>query len=147
MNRLLAVSNIGFSNTFVLYFKTHSYHWNIESFDFPQYHEFFGDMYDEIYGSVDKFAEFIRTLDGYAPISLAEILKYSSIKEDTAKPKTLQEMLANITRDNNIVVESLDALFKEATDSNEQGFANFIADRLAAHKKHAWKLRSINKGK
>lgn len=147
MNRLIAVANISFSNTFVLYFKNHSYHWNLETFDFPQFHDFFGDMYGEIYGSVDTFAEFIRTIDGYAPISLTEINKYANIKEDSAKPKTLLEMLSNITRDNNLMLESLDATFKEAIAANEQGFANFIADRLAAHKKHAWKLRSINKGK
>ena len=104
-----------------------------------------GWKYDEIYGVVDDFAEFIRTLDGYAPISLVEVLKYASIKEDAAKPKNLQEMLSNITRDNNLMIETLDATFKEAMIVNEQGFANFIADRLAAHKKHAWKLRSIQK--
>lgn len=147
MNRLTAVSNISFSNTFVLYFKSHSYHWNVESFDFPQYHEFLGDMYDEIYGAVDTFAEFIRTLDEYAPISLMEVLKYSSIKEDTSKPKDISTMISNLIRDNNTVIDSLDATFKEAIAANEQGFANFIADRLAAHKKHAWKMRSITKGK
>lgn len=147
MNRLLAASNISFGNTFTLYFKSQSYHWNIESFDFQQFHDFFGDMYGEIYGSVDTFAEFIRTLDGYAPISLAEVTKYASIKEDASKPKSLLEMISNITRDNNLIIESLDATFEEATAANEQGFANFIAERLAAHKKHAWKLRSINKGK
>ena len=147
MNRLTAVSNISFSNTFVLYFKSHSYHWNVESFDFPQYHEFFGEMYDEIYGAVDTFAEFIRTLGEYAPISLMEVLKYSSIKEDAAKPKDISTMISNLIKDNNIVIDSLDATFKEAIAANEQGFANFIADRLAAHKKHAWKMRSITKGK
>ena len=147
MNRLIAVANISFSNTYTLYYKCSSYHWNLETFDFTQFHDFFGDMYSEIYGSVDNFAEFIRTLDGYAPISLAEILKNAAIKEDTTKPKTLLEMLSNITRDNNLTIESLDATFKEAIAANEQGFANFIAERLAAHKKHAWKLRSINKGK
>lgn len=147
MNRLIAVANISFSNTYTLYYKCASYHWNLETFDFPQFHVFFGDMYAEIYDVIDDYAEFIRTLDGYAPISLAEILKYTAIKEDVSKPKSLQEMLSNITRDNELMIESLDATFKEATSANEQGFANFIADRLAAHKKHAWKLRSINKGK
>jgi starvation-inducible DNA-binding protein len=147
MNRLIAAANISFGNTFTLYFKSQSYHWNLETFDFPQFHDFFGDMYSEIYGVVDTFAEFIRTLDGYAPISLAEVLKYAAIKEDVSKPKSLQEMLANITQDNNLMIESLDATFKEAITANEQGFANFLAERLTAHKKHAWKLRSINKGK
>ena len=145
MNRLIAVSNIAFANTFCLYFKTASYHWNVESSDFQQYHDFFGDMYAEIYGSVDDFAEFIRTLDAYAPISLMEINKYKSIAEDIIKPNLVEEMLNNLYRDNEIIIDSLNATFKEAIDSNEQGFANFIADRLAAHKKHAWKLRSMVK--
>lgn len=143
MNRLIAVTNIAFANTFTLYFKTASYHWNVESPDFQQYHDFFGDMYAEIYGTVDAFAEFIRTLEAYAPISLNEINRYKSIAEDIIKPSSVDEMLNNLYRDNSIVIDSLDATFKEAMDSNEQGFANYIADRLAAHKKHAWKLRSM----
>ena len=143
MNRLIAVTNIAFANTFTLYFKTASYHWNVESPDFQQYHDFFGDMYAEIYGTVDAFAEFIRTLEAYAPISLNEINRYKSIADDIIKPSSVDEMLNNLYRDNSIVIDSLDATFKEAMDSNEQGFANYIADRLAAHKKHAWKLRSM----
>lgn len=145
MNRLIAVANISFANTFILYYKTASYHWNVESPDFQQYHDFFGDMYAEIYGSVDAFAEFIRTLDSYSPINLMEINRYKSITEDIIKPNSVEEMLNNLFRDNEMIIDSLNTTFREATDFNEQGFANFIAERLAAHKKHAWKLRSMIK--
>ena len=120
MNRLIAVTNIAFANTFTLYFKTASYHWNVESPDFQQYHDFFGDMYAEIYGTVDAFAEFIRTLEAYAPISLNEINRYKSIAEDIIKPSSVDEMLNNLYRDNSIVIETLDATFKEAMIVNEQ---------------------------
>ena len=38
MEQLTAALHIALANTFVMYFKTHSYHWNIEGPDFTQYH-------------------------------------------------------------------------------------------------------------
>jgi starvation-inducible DNA-binding protein len=145
MDRLLAISNIALSNTFALYFKIHSYHWNIEGSSFPQYHDFLNDAYQEIYESVDTYAEFIRALGAYAPISLPDIIKYKSISDDSAKPKTAIDMFNSLISSNNIMIETLNSNFKEAVDNNEQGFASFIADRLIAHKKLAWKLNSIVK--
>ena len=43
--------------------KAQNFHWNVEGDNFPQYHEFFGNFYEEVYSAVDKIAEYIRTLD------------------------------------------------------------------------------------
>ena len=57
-------------STFAFYVKIHGFHFNIEGDNFPQYHEFLGDFYTEVYGSIDPIGEYIRTLDSYAPGSL-----------------------------------------------------------------------------
>ena len=46
--------------TFGLYFKAHSYHWNVEGPDFAQYHDFLGNFYESVYGNVDTIAEHIH---------------------------------------------------------------------------------------
>ena len=103
------------------------------------------DAYQEIYESVDTYAEFLRALGVYAPISLVEIIKNKSIPDDFVKPETDMEMLNNLLLSNEIMIETLNSNYKEASDYNEQGFASFIADRLIAHKKLAWKLTATLK--
>ena len=48
--------------------KAQNFHWNVEGPDFAQYHQFFGELYNEVYeNTIDQTAEYIRTLDVYAP--------------------------------------------------------------------------------
>ena len=144
MNDLTIAAKIALANTFILYFKAHSFHWNVEGSNFPQYHEFLGDFYEEVHGAVDTMAEEIRALGDYAPRSLDEMYKFKTI-EDQNNAISATDMLANLANANAATIESLNKLFGMLTAANEQGFANFIADRLDAHKKHAWMLRSILK--
>ena len=48
------------ADTVVFYFKAHSFHWNVTGSNFPQYHEFLGNVYEQVYGNVDRLAEEIR---------------------------------------------------------------------------------------
>jgi len=86
MEQLVASLHIALANTFVMYFKTHSYHWNVEGSDFTQYHSFLSDLYDDLYGAVDPLSENIRKLDQYSPHSLKDLLDSTTIDEDSDKP-------------------------------------------------------------
>lgn len=130
------------ANKFVMYFKAHSYHWNVEGVHFSQLHDFFGDIYTEVFGSVDTAAEELRALNQYAPISLMELYNHKSITEDSAKPETANNMLLNLAVANAEVIGSLNKLFTAASAANEQGLADFAAGRLDTHKKHAWMIKS-----
>lgn len=130
------------SDSFLLVFKAQSYHWNVEGILFSQYHDFFGDLYQEVYGSIDKTAEYLRILGEYAPKSISELYEYKTVEEDAAIPDEVQEMLSNLQQHNNKVIDNLNKLFDYADKANEQGIADFAAARLDAHKKHAWMIRS-----
>ena len=132
------------ANSFVFYLKAQNYHWNVEGKDFPQYHEFFGDLYGEVYGSIDKTAEEIRALGDYAPGSLKRFIELSDLQEEVAVP-SLSVMLATLLRDNDTIIRSLNNTFKQAEAFDEQGLMNYLADRIDAHKKHAWMIRSAMK--
>ena len=71
------------ADTFALYLKAHNYHWNVEGINFPQYHEFFGNLYEELHGAVDPIAEEIRSLDTYAPGSFTRFMELTEIEEMT----------------------------------------------------------------
>lgn len=142
MDKLIASLKVLLGNTFVMYFKAQSYHWNVEGVHFSQYHDFFGDIYGDLYGAVDPFAEEIRKLDAYAPISLMELYGYKTISEDSSKPATIQEMLVNLLMANTELLSALTAAFDTATAEKQQGLANFIADRMDKHKKFEWMMTS-----
>ena len=76
---MIETSKQAMANTFVMYFKAQSYHWNVEGINFPQLHEFFGDLYEELQGAVDPFAEQIRALGEYAPKNLDEVFRLKTI--------------------------------------------------------------------
>ena len=63
----------------VLSVKAHGYHWNVVGADFSQYHDLFGEIYDDVYGSVDSIAENLRKLGEQAPASLREFLQITAM--------------------------------------------------------------------
>ena len=130
--------------TFVYYTKAHGFHWNVEGPDFPQYHKFLGKLYEEVYESIDRIAEYIRTLDTYSPGSLARMLELSILEEQNLIPRA-ELMMAELLRDTNTYIDFLNECFAVAEEENQQGIANFIAERLDAMNKHAWMIRSILK--
>jgi len=134
------------ASTNSLSIKAQNFHWNVEGSNFPQYHEFFGNFYEEVYGSVDRVAEYIRTLDSYAPGSLSRYAELTIIEDQVKIPRP-NLMFAELLSDNEKMIDLLNGCFGSAEEENKQGIANFIAERLDAHEKHGWMLRSILKNR
>ena len=125
--------------------KAQLFHWNVEGPDFAQLHDFFGDIYQEVYdNAIDQTAEYIRTLDDYTPGSFERFQELSEIKGQTKIPRArlmIEELLAN----NGQMIELLNRTFEIAQGERQEGIANFVAERLDAHGKHGWMLRSFLK--
>lgn len=133
------------ATAYALSIKAQNFHWNVEGPDFPQYHEFFGDYYSEVYGNtIDKLAEIIRQLDSYTPGSITRYAELSQIADQTKIPRAML-MMEELYKDNAIILNMYKQAFHVANDADEQGIANFIAERIDAHAKHQWMLRSILK--
>lgn len=132
------------ASTEVLALKARNFHWNVEGPDFPQYHKFLDEYYSDVYGSVDRIAEYIRTLDVYAPGSLTRYSELSLIQDQVKIPRA-ELMMQELYVDNEKMIEIVKQLFSNANDLNEQGIANFMAERQDAFGKFGWQLRSILK--
>jgi starvation-inducible DNA-binding protein len=132
------------ADAFTFYLKAHYYHWNVEGPNFPQYHDFLQNLYQEVFASVDTFAELIRTLDSYAPGTLTRLKELTSIEETDDVPDA-KTMMSRLLQENNILRASLLTAYTTADTTGEIGIANFLQDRIQAHEKHAWMLRSILK--
>ena len=136
---------VALADTFAFYLKTHNFHWNIEGKDFPQYHKFLDDLYNEVWGAVDAIAEHIRTLDVYVPGSFSRYKELATIEDELKIPAALA-MLSKLEADNQKVIASLTAAYQDAEKEKKVGFANFLQDRIDIHEKHGWQIRSILKG-
>lgn len=133
-----------FASNYAFYLKAQYYHWNVEGPDFPQYHEFFGKIYEEVGSSIDKMAEHIRALDAYAPGSFKRLIDLSDIEGDDTIVSGI-EMAKRLLADNDKMTPMLISAMKKAENVDRYGTANFLQDRIEAHRLHAWMLRSITK--
>ena len=144
MEQLIEQMKTILGTTFGLYFKAHSYHWNIEGSNFAQYHGFLGDFYTGVFANIDPIAEHIRALDSYAPTSLSRMLELSDIEETETIPTALA-MLSNLRNDNDRYIVHLRAGIVAAEAANEPAVGNFLQDILDKHQKDGWMLRSFTK--
>lgn len=128
------------NDTIVFYFAAHRAHWNVEGEDFTEYHELFSNIYEDAINAVDPIAENIRKIQAF-PGTLTEAVMNSSLKDDMVITEALG-LASGILEKNNAVNASVMAAFAAANTANEQGVANFLAERDDQHKKWAWQLRS-----
>jgi starvation-inducible DNA-binding protein len=141
MEELQKAAKVAFASTFSFYLKAHNFHWNITGPDFLEYHELFGKIYEEVYGSIDNFAEKIRSLDTFVPASLDRFSMLTLIDDET-DILDQDSMLMELYQDNQKMVKLLKMVYDVAEQVGENGFSNFLAERMDAHRKHGWMLKA-----
>jgi hypothetical protein len=129
------------ANTVSVYHEAHGFHWNVKGQDFAQYHGLFESIYSDIYDSVDPIAENILKVGYDAPFHLSQFMEFADIPE-TMSVDTPDSMARALLGQVNKLIDCLNTCFAAATSVNEQGIANFIAERIDASQKWAWQLRS-----
>jgi starvation-inducible DNA-binding protein len=139
MEDLLNSSKIAFASEFSFYLKAHNFHWNVTGPDFLEYHQLFGGIYEEVYGSIDDFAEKIRSLGTFVPASLSRFSMLSQIADENQLPSK-EGMVAELLQDNEKIIKILKMVYDRSEAAGEHGFSNFLAERMDAHRKHGWML-------
>ena len=133
------------AQTVHLYYKAHAAHWNVSSLDFPQYHEFFGEIYESMFGQIDPTAEFIRALNVKAPATLMELCAMMPADTMTAD-SDLEDMLASIAMDNANILATIAQGIAITGIEGEYGVQNYLQDRMTQHQKLGWMLRETLTG-
>ena len=144
MNQLVEQLRKILTSNFALYLKTHMFHWNVEGENFSEYHDFFADVYADLFAQSDVLAEFIRQLGEKAPGSLSVYAEQSLIKDEESFPDAMT-MFEKLQADTQLMIGLYQSLYDVAESVREHQISNYAADRLAAHKKTAWMVRSILK--
>lgn len=138
---LAEAAKIAFASEFSFYLKAHNFHWNVEGPGFFQFHELFGKIYEEVYDSIDDFAEKIRAIGSYMPGSYTRFSYLSEIN-DELEVLPAEQMLNELYEDNEKMLVIFKMCFDLSEQAGEHGFSDFIAGRMDAHRKHGWMLRA-----
>lgn len=120
----------------------HGYHWNVKGRDFKEFHAFFADLYEDFDGAIDPVAENMLKLGFEAPYLLEDFLGMANIKEERIVGGDIDTMIASLVRINETLLADSFAVFEAASMVNEQGIANFAAERIDIHQKWNWQLKA-----
>jgi starvation-inducible DNA-binding protein len=145
MEQLQQLAKIAFASEFSFSLKAQNFHWNVEGADFFEYHALFETIYEEVYGSIDNFAENIRKLKTYTPASLSRFNMLTQVKDET-EIIPLEAMVQELLIDNERMIVILKKAYDASEAAGKHGFSNFLAERMDAHEKHGWMLRASSKG-
>lgn len=141
MEDLQKAAKIAFASEFSFYLKAHNFHWNTTGRTFLQDHELFGKIYEEVYSSIDDFAEKIRSLGTFMPGSYTRFSMLSTIEDETEILDS-NVMYSTLLEDNEKIIKVFKMVYDLAERYGKHGFSNFLAERMDAHEKHGWMLRS-----
>lgn len=130
------------ADSYMLYIKTHNFHWNVEGPMFNTLHLMFMEQYTELWNALDLIAERIRSLGEYAPGSYKAFAKLTSIVESEKVPKA-EKMIAELIQGHEIVIQTARRLMPLVDSAHDEVTADLLTQRLQVHEKTSWMLRSL----
>ena len=130
------------ANTFILSLKTQSFHWNVTGPMFYTLHSMFEEQYNELWQAGDAIAERIRTLGAAAPGSYREFSKLTYLRESEAVPSATG-MIGELLSDHETSARTVRTALAIARSVVDAATEDLLTQRLLAHEKAAWMLRSL----
>ena len=143
LQKIANILNDDLADEYVLLTKTRNYHWNVEDPRFNDLHKFFEEQYELLSAAVDEIAERVRAVGGRTRATLKEFINSSQIREDIGSYPNAETMLGNLLSDHETIIKTLRKNINECQELNDEGTANFLTDKMEAHEKMAWMLRSF----
>jgi len=123
-----------------IYAQSHGYHWNIKGRTFKQDHAFLLKIYNDVFDSIDTYAESLRKIGAVAPFGLEQLQQNSALRINDSLNLSSEQMFAELIKTNAQIIDRLKVGFDIATEAKENGIANFLADRQDKHTFWQWQL-------
>lgn len=131
------------ADTYVLYMKTHSYHWNVTGPQFNTLHLMFEEQYNEMWQALDELAERVRALGHFAPASGRAFAELSTIDSAEAAPPPSNDMIVNLLAGHEALVRRTRDALSTADNAGDAASEDLLTQRIQIHEKTAWMLRSM----
>ena len=130
------------ADTFALYLKTHTYHWNVTGPQFAQLHAMFQQQYNALWAAVDDVAERIRALGHPAPGGLATFAKLSKIEEPAQATPSAEDMIRDLMLGHEALARTLRPVAELAGEGGDIVTEDLMVQRIDEAEKTAWMLRA-----
>jgi starvation-inducible DNA-binding protein len=130
------------ADSYILYLKTHNFHWNVTGPMFQTLHTMFMTQYMELWSALDLIAERIRALGFPAPGSYKRYAELASITEEEGVPSA-HDMIRQLVEGQEAVARTAREAFRVAEAADDQPSADLLTQRMEVHEKNAWMLRSL----
>lgn len=141
-NKMIAEQlSVLLSDTYLLYVKTQNFHWNVCDPRFLSLHEFFEEQYQELAEAADTIAERIRAIGSKSPGTMQQFLSLTRLDEAKGNPKG-DEMLKELLKDHESISQWLRTEVDLTAQAGDQGSSDLCVQRLRAHEKTSWMIRS-----
>lgn len=131
------------ADTYVLYQKTHAYHWNVTGPQFPTLHALFEEQYREMWAALDELAERVRALGAFAPASARVFASLASIESADDTPPKAEQMIKNLLHGHETLVRRARKALDVASEVSDAASEDLLTVRIQTHEKTAWMLRAM----
>lgn len=132
------------ADTYVLYLKTHNFHWNVSGPLFNTLHPMFEEQYTELAVAVDSIANRICELGFPAPGTYSTFARLSSIKEGQ-EVFASHEMIEQLVEGHEAVVHTARQLLPLVGRISDEPTAQLLCLRIEVHETTAQVLRSMGR--
>jgi len=131
------------ADNFIVYFKAHSYHFNVEGSNFVSDHALFSEVYKYLHSEHDRLGEQIRQFDKPVLTSMQSLLDAGTLDEAKAKRQTSAAMFSDLDSDLGQLLVVAQSTYELAGKDNEGGLENLLGEYMMNVSKLRWKLKAV----
>ena len=128
------------ANWTVMYTKLHNYHWFVKGPAFFTLHAKFEELYNYSHETLDEVAERLLTIQGVPAATMVEVLELATIKEETVGGKSANEMMIQLVKDLEQLIDELTELMTLSEEADDQATADMALGIRTYLEKEIWLL-------
>ena len=131
------------ANVFALCVKTKNFHWHTSGRHFRDYHLLLDEQATEIFAMTDTIAERARKIGGTTIRSISDIARNQRLKDSNKDVVRPQEMLAELSADNQQMTRSLRAAHEICDRHKDVATTSLIETWIDESERRTWFLSEI----
>ena len=131
------------ADTFALYMKTKNFHWHMSGRQFRDFHLLLDEHAEQILAMTDDVAERARKIGGTTLHSISDISEHQRLKDNNDEYVSPQDMLAELSADNQELTRSLRATHEVCSRHNDVATTSMIEVWIDQTERRTWFLFEI----
>ena len=135
LNALLA-------DSYALYLKTKNYHWHVQGSRFRELHLLFDEQALQILATTDLIAERVRKNQAGTLLSIGDIARRQTIKDDDSAKVDAESMVKNLAADNRTLLAQLKNVKSAAEEAGDLATSGLVDGWVDEVEQRIWFLEA-----